>query len=327
MGAVHNPLDETKLNDPSTRGTKIPLDLKERRALAEYISSYPSWPHYLNTGSWTQQKRHPERFGPDSTVTFWPVAASYYENIQRTEFWDVYIEALGREALRIPLIWGREIARDETKKSKRVRGRDFVHYVGDGKDPYAADLPMVLPPPPGEVNEVKIWQYEAARKVRQYAIITALRVQREEEWEREQKERWGRIEDILTAAIAAFRNKEMDEAKRLIKLTEECDNTRVNIIRGLLMYLFYADTPQGTLSKTEGWKARDKFLGWIELKKTNTGKPIYLDGLYQKISDIFLCSKHLSKQQVEWLEEEFKRLKKDEPDKWKEEIENFMSKV
>ncbi|CAG8978843.1 hypothetical protein HYALB_00008498 [Hymenoscyphus albidus] len=327
-GTVHESVFEGGPSQNIQRAAKVPYDALDRRVLGIWVSSWSNWGWYSMSRQWAVKKRNPQTlFVDDARVRLWPIVHAYYENIYHTEFWDSYVQALGRDALRIPKLLGLAWPQGPWRTPIKIMGPDYGVYVGDGKHPHSSESPMLLPPPPLEMNEVKYWLYEQQRRVKQNAVVTALRIQREEEWDKEQMERWLVIENMLIRAMEALREGDLKEAERLIKMTEECDSTRLNIIRGYLVCFFYlrypVNSPEKQLGVIEGKKAQERFYNWVAVKKSWSGTPIYLDGLYQKLADIACCSWNLSEEERSSLENRLALVKVIDRETWRRQIEQL----
>ncbi|CAG8953937.1 hypothetical protein HYFRA_00010898 [Hymenoscyphus fraxineus] len=162
-----------------------------------------------------------QKFGKGAKMTFFPVATVYMENIQQEAFW-THVTKLGRDALKIPKIYGLQ---DEKEGDLRlIRGEDC------DRDPASFEFP----PPPLFNDEVEKWKFDQSQLVKRYSITTALREQR-----RTRRET-GENQKTLEKAISAYRLGYLGVAKDL--LDEIREFTLALDFPVLLLYSLLPDT-------------------------------------------------------------------------------------
>ncbi|CAG8973615.1 hypothetical protein HYALB_00009767 [Hymenoscyphus albidus] len=142
-----------------------------------------------------------------------------WENVEA--FW-THVTKLGRDALKIPKIYGLQ---DEKESDLRlIRGEDC------DRDPASFEFP----PPPLFNDEVEKWKFDQSQLVKKYSITTALREQR-----RTRRET-GENQKSLEKAISAYRLGYLNVAKDL--LDEIREFTLALDFPVLLLYSLLPDT-------------------------------------------------------------------------------------
>lgn len=292
------------------------------------------WPSFYDFPPWKTsymsytRHRYPERFSPDSRCTTFPIPTRYNEWIGQQEFWDVYVEAHGREALRIPRICGKEFAPDGS--DLKVYGRDAEYWVPG----YDIRKARWLPPPPLYADQAAHWLHQANRLTRQQVIETILYNQRNEERVRSKIRRWFLTRKKMDNAIEAYRKGKIIDVHKILITIEETDSYKYNLLRGVFYYSLYSRNPNEEIreeGRIFGKAAKEQFLAWIKAEASwitpkNKGayynEPNSLDPLYQRIADILFVSAHLDLKGVNILKKHPSGLRR-----WRDEIEGAVREM
>ncbi|CAG8980750.1 hypothetical protein HYALB_00013070 [Hymenoscyphus albidus] len=228
-----------------------------------------------------------------------------FPSTQETTFWQAYVPAIGQPAFRIPLIWGVRITRPAGEIPKSQGSITPQSIAGPDLKEYNVGAAARLPRPPGPLTkELKDWWNQNNRRVRESAFKAVLRNNQIEK----RDARWASLDEQLDEAIEALRRNDEKGAAEAIQKVEKCDNTRINIRRGMLIYGFHKRYPSSphfskATAMKEGAAAGESFREWVykevvfyqDLEKTNVNpnNPLFLldsdrvDKIYQQVVAIF----------------------------------------
>jgi hypothetical protein len=98
-----------------------------------YAMLIEKWPSYYTLMHWPSRQdlilKDPPEIKDGATHETWAVSLSYPEDLQQVEFWDIYIEKYGAEALALyPQIIGVKMTY-KTAGMGFMRGREYDEYV------------------------------------------------------------------------------------------------------------------------------------------------------------------------------------------------------
>ncbi|CAG8979286.1 hypothetical protein HYALB_00013463 [Hymenoscyphus albidus] len=213
----------------------------------EYISEdWLSWKRTQPDFPGLELLRYPDKYGKGSVHTHFPTPTWHLENISQQEFWNVHVKSLGKEALRIPRIYGTREIREGV--NEYTRGRDWDEMTrGLGPD-------YSVPPPPLNATATEKWKYE--QRCRSIHGLLRSYLGRQKERMREAK-----LED----AIDAYSKSDSNTLRKLLADLPLLDDPSINIQISTLLWLFFMGSEhkeEREIPMKEGKRAK-KSLVWF----------------------------------------------------------------
>ncbi|CAG8950851.1 hypothetical protein HYFRA_00003068 [Hymenoscyphus fraxineus] len=325
-------------------GARLPLYTGDQELILGHVIGprYPNWTDYYYMPRYISMRwRKPENFEAGSHADYFPIPTKYQEDMQQETFWQAYVPAIGQPAFRIPLIWGVRITRPAGEIPASQGSITPQSIAGPDLKEYNVGAAARLPRPPGPVTkELKNWWNQNNRRSRESAVKAVLRNNQIEK----RDARWASLDERLDEAIEALRRNDEKGAAEAIQKVEKCDNTRINIRRGMLIYGFYKRYPSSThFSKAtameEGVVAEKSFRDWVDdevmfdedVEKTNVNpnNPPFLDPservdkIYQQVVTIFETTGLLNV--IELDSRDITKLNKEEKKEWKKKIREWIA--
>ncbi|CAG8957833.1 hypothetical protein HYFRA_00000173 [Hymenoscyphus fraxineus] len=219
--------------------TSLPL-------LSTYVQDWPSWKRTQPDFPGRELLRYPDKYGKGSVHTQFPTPTWHLENISQQEFWNVHVKSLGKEALRIPRIFGTREIREGM--NEYTRGQDWDEMTrGLGPD-------HSVPPPPLNATATEKWKYE--QRCRSIHGLVRAYLGRQKERMREAK---------LRDAIDAYSKSDSNTLRKLLADLPLLDDPSSNIQISTLLWSFFMGSEnkeEREISIKEGKRAK-KSLVWF----------------------------------------------------------------